>query len=163
MTMVGKMMGIKEFARAAHYSERQIRQYCLDGKIKGAMKLSGSARKWLIPASALQKLAEKNSHSPQKEIDHSSASEIKSVKIKRIKQNILKNMVRLRTGEEIVNLVSNIYALYSNHDHLENEEQMQVISEFFQTIQDFLDTTSDFGPSYHVEMAFEMTKRLTKL
>jgi len=54
--MTEKMIDIKEFARAAHYSERLIRQYCIDGKIEGARKLADNARKWLIPASALQKL-----------------------------------------------------------------------------------------------------------
>lgn len=51
-----KMLDIKEVARKTNYSERQIRQYCLDGTIEGAVKLTDSSRKWLIPASALQKL-----------------------------------------------------------------------------------------------------------
>ena len=45
---------IKEFAEASHYSERWVRQMCIDRKIK-ADKI-GDARKWLIPASELEGL-----------------------------------------------------------------------------------------------------------
>lgn len=47
-------LGIEEFADKTYYSERQVRQLCIDGKIKGAFKLTDYSRKWLIPASAIQ-------------------------------------------------------------------------------------------------------------
>jgi hypothetical protein len=56
MTMDEKMLDIKEFARQTSYSERYIRQLCIDGEIEGATKLFNKGGKWLIPASALQKL-----------------------------------------------------------------------------------------------------------
>jgi hypothetical protein len=56
MTMAEEMLDIREFAHKAKYSERQIRQYCISGKIKGAFKLTTGARKWLIPATAVQEL-----------------------------------------------------------------------------------------------------------
>ena len=55
MTMPEKMLSIKDFALLSNYSERLIRQYCLEGKIEGAQKLSDKSRKWLIPQSALEK------------------------------------------------------------------------------------------------------------
>ncbi len=58
MTAHEEFLDIEEFARKTHYSVRQIRQYCIDGKIKGASKLTDDARKWLIPASALQQKLE---------------------------------------------------------------------------------------------------------
>ena len=111
----------------------------------------------------IKQFAEKNTAPSQKRINHSGESEIKPFKIKRLKQNAPKNLLRLNTGEEIVNLVLNTCVLYSNHDHLENDEQMQVISQFFQIIQEFMDVASEFGPSYYVEMAFEFTKWLKQL
>ncbi len=69
MTHAEKMLDIKEFARQSHYSERQVRQYCIDGKIKGALKLTDDARKWLIPASAVQKPAERGAQAVEKRID----------------------------------------------------------------------------------------------
>ena len=56
MTMPEKMLSIKDFALLSNYSERLIRQYCLEGKIDGAQKLSDKSRKWLIPQTALEKL-----------------------------------------------------------------------------------------------------------
>lgn len=47
-----KLLDIRQFADRTNYSERQIRQFCLDGKIAGAQKLPGG-RKWLIPESAI--------------------------------------------------------------------------------------------------------------
>ena len=96
----------------------------------------------------------------------SDKTEAKPITIKHIKQNIPKHLVRLKNGEEIVNLVVNAYVLYTNHDHLESEPQVKTISEFFQVVQDVLDTANDFGPSYHVEIAFilsDFVKRLEAL
>jgi len=93
----------------------------------------------------------------------SDKTEAKPVTVKRIKQNIPKHLVRLNNGEEIVNLVVNAYVLYTNHDHLESEQQVKIISEFFQTVQDFLDTANDFGPSYHIEIAFIMSDFVKRL
>jgi hypothetical protein len=90
-------------------------------------------------------------------------SDIKQATIKRIKHNIPKHLVQLTTGDEIVNLVANAYAMYPNHNHLESEDQVKTISDFFQAIQDFLDTSEDFGPSYRVEIAFVMTDLVKRL
>lgn len=46
-----KFLTIGQFAEATHYSERRIRQLCVDGKIKG--QRVGNARKWLIDSREL--------------------------------------------------------------------------------------------------------------
>jgi hypothetical protein len=50
-----KLLTLKEFASKIFYSERWVRQMCIDGKIE-AHKITDDARKWLIPASELKKL-----------------------------------------------------------------------------------------------------------
>ena len=50
-----ELLSIEEFAREINYSERSVRQMCIDGKIE-AEKITYDARKWLIPSSALEKL-----------------------------------------------------------------------------------------------------------
>ena len=50
-----EFLTLKEFARKISYSERQVRQMCIDGKIQ-AKKITDDARKWLIPASELERL-----------------------------------------------------------------------------------------------------------
>ena len=51
-----KFYSIEEFAPLIHYSERQVRQWCIDGKII-ASKI-GTGRKWLIAAGELRKYTE---------------------------------------------------------------------------------------------------------
>ena len=65
--MAEKMLDVTQFARKSYYSERRIRQLCIDGKIPGARKLTSGSRKWLIPESALQKLPEGTGQALQKE------------------------------------------------------------------------------------------------
>lgn len=143
----------------------------LDGDLRAEYwKKAGTIARQEIPAllsviddQARRIIAERSSQTHQKRVGLSGDSDGKPVRVKRVEQNIPKELVRLMTGEEIVNLVTNTLALYADHDHLEFEQQMQAISQFFQTIQDFADTASDFGPGYHVEMSFEITKLLKQL
>ena len=46
---------IKEVAHKIVYSERRVRQMCIEGKIE-AEKISDDARKWLIPVTELERL-----------------------------------------------------------------------------------------------------------
>ena len=64
MTKDESLLTIKDFAHRTHYSERQIRQMCIDGKIK-AQKLTTGSRKWLIPESALNKFGGEAKPAPQ--------------------------------------------------------------------------------------------------
>ncbi len=50
-----KFYSIAEFAKLFNYSQRSVRQMCIDGRIK-AKKITLGAKKWLIPASELKKL-----------------------------------------------------------------------------------------------------------
>jgi len=75
------LYGIREAAKLLSYSERQVRQMCIDGKIPGACRLP-KGRKWLIPGSALRAVgkgeeskaradvqSEEEAHGKPKEID----------------------------------------------------------------------------------------------
>jgi len=53
--MKEKLYSIKEAAKMVHYDERTIRGWCQNGKLPGAYRI-GTARKWLIPESALSQL-----------------------------------------------------------------------------------------------------------
>ncbi|MBA7471187.1 hypothetical protein ES707_06488 [subsurface metagenome] len=52
-----KVYTIAEAAKLTYYSERSIRQMCLDGKFPSAYKIA-DGRKWLIPTGALLKFKE---------------------------------------------------------------------------------------------------------
>lgn len=64
MTEGENFLTIKEFAHKVNYSERQIRQMCIDGKVK-AQKLNTKSRKWLIPESELNKFGGEAKPAPQ--------------------------------------------------------------------------------------------------
>jgi excisionase family DNA binding protein len=51
---MAEFLTIKEFAKEVNYSERQIRQYCIEGKIN-ATKLGNSGRKWLISSGEIKR------------------------------------------------------------------------------------------------------------
>lgn len=51
------LLTIKDFALKTHYSKRQIRQMCIDGKVK-AQKIGDKGRKWLIPESEIHKITQ---------------------------------------------------------------------------------------------------------
>lgn len=51
-----KFYNVKEFADLIGYSERQVRQFCIDGKIKAQKVDSGC--KWIVPANELDQLTE---------------------------------------------------------------------------------------------------------
>lgn len=50
-----KVYTIKDAAQKINYSERQLRQLCIDGKVPGACKIP-DGRKWLIPENAIEAL-----------------------------------------------------------------------------------------------------------
>ncbi|MBI4187927.1 MAG: helix-turn-helix domain-containing protein [Chloroflexi bacterium] len=50
-----EILTLKDFAKEIHYSERSVRQMCIDGRIE-AQKIDADARKWLIPAVELERL-----------------------------------------------------------------------------------------------------------
>jgi excisionase family DNA binding protein len=64
MTEGENFLTIKELAYKVNYTERQIRQFCKDGKIK-AQKLTTGSRKWLIPKSELNKFGGEAKPTPQ--------------------------------------------------------------------------------------------------
>lgn len=64
-----KIYTIKDASQKINYSERQVRQMCIDGKLKGAFKIL-KGRKWLIPESALVTLNPQSEAPPKVAIAH---------------------------------------------------------------------------------------------
>jgi len=63
---VVKVYTLREAAKLIGYSERQLRQKCLDGKVLGAYKIA-DGRKWLIPRDAVQWLEQSHPKQPPNE------------------------------------------------------------------------------------------------
>lgn len=93
----------------------------------------------------------------------SDTSQLKPIRLKRIKQNIPAFLIRLKTGLEVLNIVGNSYASSMEHEELESEEEVEFIAQFFQTVRDWDDAGMDFEPSDRIRLAYELTKMLNEL
>jgi len=59
MTNREKFLTVKEFAKVTNYSERTVRQWCIDGKIEAHKPTGG--RKWQIPEREISRLLKRPS------------------------------------------------------------------------------------------------------
>jgi hypothetical protein len=87
----------------------------------------------------------------------------KRVKIHRVKQNIPAYLVRLTTGREALNLVLHSYVMWTNHDELNTQEEVDLIGGFLQNLRDLADIGSELEPADEVQASFSLTKSLEEL
>jgi len=85
------------------------------------------------------------------------------IRIRRVKQNIPDYLARLSTGREILNLVTGCCAGSLRNDELITDEEVDLISDFFQSIQDWCDLGSDADASTRVRFEFDLTQALKTL
>lgn len=93
----------------------------------------------------------------------SSSPKISPVKIKRIKQNIPEHLIRLTNGREILNIVTGYDAGSFYNDELITQEEVDLVSGFFQSIQDWCDLGFDGEPDKRVRFEFELTQVVKEL
>ena len=93
----------------------------------------------------------------------SSSQKINPVKIKRIKQNIPDYLIRLTNGREILNIVTGCDAGSFYNDELTTQEEVDLVSGFFQSIQDWCDLGLDGEPNERVRFEFDLTQVVKEL
>lgn len=94
-------------------------------------------------------LSDKNAHPP--------------VRIRRIKKNIPTHLTRVRTGQELMNIVGDSCSLSFEHDEPQSQEEMEIISGFAQEVQDWGDLSGDFEAGQRVEAAYRMSAMIQDL
>ncbi len=87
----------------------------------------------------------------------SSFPKINPVKIKRIKQNIPDHLIRLTSGKEILNIVTECYAGSFDNDELTTQAEVDLVGSFFQSIQDLTDLLPEIEPSTRIRLEFDLT------
>jgi hypothetical protein len=87
----------------------------------------------------------------------------KPIKIFRKKENIPPYLLLASSGTELTNLVVNCHVLYFNNDEPKNEQEVQLLSEFFQTVKDYQDINAELEPSDHVKISYGITKSIEEL
>lgn len=88
---------------------------------------------------------------------------IPPVRLRRLKENIPKHLVRLNSGRDILTIIEGTYASDLDHDDLETEEEVALVGEFLQEVRDWGDIGSDLEPSDRVRTAFQLTRMLKRL
>jgi hypothetical protein len=89
--------------------------------------------------------------------------EQKPFRIYRVKKNIPAYLSRITSGNELTSLLSGSYVLYSNNDELRTKQEVELLADFWQTLQDFLDLGSSLELSDRVKAAFGLTQSLGEL
>ncbi|MFC2045597.1 HNH endonuclease [Chloroflexota bacterium] len=85
------------------------------------------------------------------------------IKIRRIKKNIPAYLVRYTTGRELLNLLLGVYAINTNYDEPDSQEEVKLVGEFLQSIKDLLDIGNDLEYTDQVKESFNLTKSLENL
>ncbi|MEW6447212.1 MAG: HNH endonuclease signature motif containing protein [Bacillota bacterium] len=70
---------------------------------------------------------------------------------------------RIRTGRELVNVLWNAHLFYFDNDELESEEELDLVSGFFQVIQDYGDLLTDLGAGEVVKAEFYLNQEIKEL
>lgn len=88
---------------------------------------------------------------------------IPPIRIRRIKGDIPTHLVRLRSGRAVLAIVDGACGFAFEHDELESQAEVELVSGFLQEAQDYGDLSGDLEAGDRVKGAFEMSARLDEL
>ena len=83
--------------------------------------------------------------------------------IRRLKENIPADLLRLTSSRDILNVIQNACACSFDHDEPVSENEAGLLAEFLQEAQDFGDLHRDLEAGDHVKAAFRMSALLQKI
>lgn len=86
--------------------------------------------------------------------------ETQPVRFRRVKQNIPDFLLRLTTGKEILDIVSNAMAYEFDHDELSSQEEVGLVGGFLQLAQDWGDLCDDLEAGGRVQTTYELSQSL---
>jgi len=82
---------------------------------------------------------------------------------RRVKENIPAFLLRLNTGKEVLDIVSNAMAYAFDHDELSSPEEVELVGGFLQTAQDWGDFSDELEAGGRVQTAYDLTRSLKEL
>lgn len=95
--------------------------------------------------------------------DHDPFAKIKRTKIVRTKQGMPDRLSRLKSGQELIDLLGSCYSGSFNNDDLSTQSEVDLIGSFFQSIEYCMDSLSDIEPSKRVRLEFDLTTEMQEL
>jgi predicted nucleotide-binding protein len=90
-------------------------------------------------------------------------AKIKRTKIVRTKEGIPESLTRLKNGQELTSLLEGCYAGSFYNDNPSTQLEVDLISRFFQSVQDFMDSLPDIAPSRRVQYEYDLTTTIDEL
>lgn len=87
----------------------------------------------------------------------------KPIRIRRVKENTPSFLHRLTTGGEVLNLVTNVMAYNFDHDELKNPPEVELVSDFLQTVQDWGEVSGNLNAGNRVKTSFSLTESLAQI
>jgi hypothetical protein len=87
----------------------------------------------------------------------------KRIIIKRIKQNIPKHLLQIKDGNYLSSLLSSVCHFYPSYDKLETEQEVELVGNFFQSLQDLGDIIDEFGISEQMKYSMQLTNEIKEL
>ncbi|GIO83256.1 hypothetical protein J25TS5_01880 [Paenibacillus faecis] len=88
---------------------------------------------------------------------------IEPPRIRRVEENIPEVLPRLINGKDIISIIDGAMGYQFDHDVLSNENHIELISGFFQYIQDLGDLFNEFEAGERVRQSYELTKQIIEL
>ncbi|WP_149093866.1 HNH endonuclease signature motif containing protein [Paenibacillus terrae] len=85
------------------------------------------------------------------------------MKIRRIEENIPDVLPQIFNGKDIISIIDGALGYQFDHDELQSEKHLELISGFFQYIQDLGDLLSEFESGERVKHSYELTRQINEL
>lgn len=85
------------------------------------------------------------------------------VRIKRIRENIPAHLIRISAGQDLFNILDGAMGFSFENDEPKSEEEVGVLSSFFQEAQDWGDLSSDMEAGERVSAKYRLTNLLKEL
>jgi len=89
--------------------------------------------------------------------------ELGPIRFRRVKENILRMLIRLRSGQDVLAAIENCAAGSFDHEELESREEVEAVAQFFDQARDWGDMEIDSEPSDRVRIAYELANSLAEL
>ncbi len=89
--------------------------------------------------------------------------EHKPVRILRKKEDIAEYLDKLETGKDVINIISNSYALLYDSDEPKTKNESELIGDFISIVQEYGDMWSEMNASYQMNIIYNLKEMLDRL
>ncbi len=90
-------------------------------------------------------------------------TEVPGAGLRRVKENIPSFLIRVQSGREVIQVIAGSDASSFDNEELETDEEVAVVSGFFQEISDYRDIWSELEPGDRVKAEYRITALLRQL